>query len=201
MWRRKDYLRGLKKAFHNQMADAKSDTGRQMTKAEQVNAAIRFVDEEVIYKNDLAERPIDLASALRTDAVPQMYRRFIITVLHNLVEKGSDNLLPKHLQRRAPTKSSSSSSKKASSASAAGEEADEEEEDDDDELEEGEHANTEPGSPPAEDEEEEAEEQHTAKPARTPNAKKRSRAATAAATAASASEAHHGASFWKRAKR
>lgn len=71
-----------------------------MSKQEHINRAIAFVENEIVFKYGLMEKPSSNVSVLRSGQIPSNYKRFICTVVHNLLPKELLPLLPKTLSRK-----------------------------------------------------------------------------------------------------
>lgn len=63
--------------------------------------AMNFIDSEVIFKNDLAPGHLEGVSVLKEDLLAPSYRRFITTIVHNLVPREANAFLPEYLQRKS----------------------------------------------------------------------------------------------------
>ena len=73
-------------------------TGTELSKQEFVNLALAFVENEIIFKHGLMEKPSSNVSVLRSGQIPKSYKRFITTVVKNLVPKDHQSLLPRIFQ-------------------------------------------------------------------------------------------------------
>jgi hypothetical protein len=99
-WRRKDMMRLLKQSFQQTLQALRGAEMRELSPAVHVEQAISFVENEVIFKYDLAPAPVEHISVLEEDGLPPIYKKYIRTIIHNLVPKTMGAYLPRHLQWR-----------------------------------------------------------------------------------------------------
>lgn len=81
------------------MEDAIAD-GSVLSKHEHINRVLAFVENEIVFKYGLMEKPSSNVSVLRSGQVPSNYRRFICTVVYNLLPKEHHPSLPVTLLRK-----------------------------------------------------------------------------------------------------
>lgn len=92
-------IKQCKRTFSKQLEDARLDIST-MSKQEYINRAIAFVENEIVFKHGLMEKPSSNVSVLRSGQIPSNYKRFICTVVHNLLPKDYLPFLPKTLSRK-----------------------------------------------------------------------------------------------------
>lgn len=90
----------LKATFTQMMAAAYGADNKDWPLEAIAEQALNFIDSEVIFKNDLAPGHVEGVSVLKEDLLAPSYRRFISTIVHNLVPREADSFLPEYLQRK-----------------------------------------------------------------------------------------------------
>jgi hypothetical protein len=97
-WRRKDFLRLTKNAFHAHLVQTFGPDQKEWMVESIAQEAMDWVDSEVVMKYELGPMPPDGSPIVKSDLVLPNFKRFIVTIVHNLVPREANDYLPAYLQ-------------------------------------------------------------------------------------------------------